>query len=299
MLKKLFCLFLALTLICSFAACDDKDSDDWDDEALEEETTSFTAPLEFEEQIIAETDEYLVKVKSIQVKENEWASSDYTLNLYFENNTDKTLYFDIDGGVVNDVSIPGYFQVELPAGKKANEALSLDTYLMEMAGITQVTKVLLLLEPSYYNEEEGTTELPAEHAAIYPEGPDAYTPYVHTPAKEEVLFYDGEDFTIRILDVIEDDGGTYCLKVYFYNKTEDSFDIFLSNSAFNDYLMDDAGYWNTRIYPESHVVHEITWDRNLLEENDIETVDKIWLQFDFELLHTWDRTTVENEFDTF
>ena len=302
MLKKLLCLLLALSLCLSFLACDEND-DDWDDD--DEETTAekdsqIPAPKNFQETTLIEEEDFLVKAKSIKVTNNEWAYQDYIINLYFENNTDHTLSFTIDGGVFNDVSVPGYYQFEIPAGKKSNDSLSFSTHLMELAGITQVTEILLYFETSYDDQETGWTELSTYATTIYPEGLSSHTPYVHTPAKDEVLFYEDEDFIVRIMDVLDEDGGVYALKVYFYNKTQETFEIFLSNSAFNDYLMGDANFWNCRIYPESHAVHELSWDRNLLEENDIETVEKIWLTFSFTNPDDWnDYISVENEFDAF
>lgn len=101
---------------------------------------STTAPA-FEEQILVETEDVLVKLTGI-VEDPIWG---YTLKVYLENRTEDDLMFSVEDAAVNGFMCDPFWAAEVREGMKANEEISFSKSDFEANGITEVTEILFTL----------------------------------------------------------------------------------------------------------------------------------------------------------
>ena len=128
-MKKFLALILALCMCFSLVACADNPPAD---DTLTPDTTitDTTGPSEDESVVdvvfnpvtLVSNDRVIFKVTSEPYRDDFWDA--YTIDVYVENPTDKTIYVAMVETSVNDCMIDPYFTVEIAEGKKANETFS-------------------------------------------------------------------------------------------------------------------------------------------------------------------------------
>jgi hypothetical protein len=128
-MKKFLALILALCMCFSLVACAG-DSPADDTSTPDTTITDITDPSEDESVVdvvfspvtLVSNDRVIFKVTSEPYRDDFWDA--YTIDVYVENPTDKTIYVAMVETSVNDCMIDPYFTIEIAEGKKANETFS-------------------------------------------------------------------------------------------------------------------------------------------------------------------------------
>ena len=163
-MKKFLTLILALCMCFSLVAC--AGNSPADDTSTPD--TTITAPSEdesvadtvFNPVTLISNDNIIFKVTSEPYRDEFWDA--YTVDVYAENPTDKTIYVAMVETSVNDCMIDPYFMVEIAEGKKTNEPLSFMKEDLDRNNITKsIDKIAfkLTIYDSDWNELYRTDEL--------------------------------------------------------------------------------------------------------------------------------------------
>lgn len=166
-MKKFLALILALCMCFSLAACA---GDPAPDTTEPDTSISETVDPSEDENVVDETvfnpvtlvsnDRVIFKVTSEPYRDNFWDA--YTVDVYVENKTDKTVYVAMVETSVNDCMIDPYFTIEIAEGKKANESFSLMKEDLDRNNITEsINKIAfkLAIYDTDWNELYRTDEL--------------------------------------------------------------------------------------------------------------------------------------------
>lgn len=133
-MKKLLVVMLCMLMVWSFAACggndastNNNDSSQTATEANNDENVNETTDDEasdnssqFEEITLFDTDAATMKVVGYEYDDT-WG---FTLKVFLENKTDKTLTFSVDEVSVNGYMIDPFWADEVAGGKKSNTEIS-------------------------------------------------------------------------------------------------------------------------------------------------------------------------------
>ena len=143
MMKRIFVLLSALTLVLSLAACGAAPSTN---ETLSNPSVSTSEPKpsqtpEFSPLTLVDNDQITVKITGIDAD----GFLGYTLKVFLENKTDKELMFSTDDVSVNGFMCDPFWASSVAAGKKANEEISFSEGDFEKNGITAVEEIVFTL----------------------------------------------------------------------------------------------------------------------------------------------------------
>lgn len=166
-MKKFLALILALCMCFSLVACAG-DPPVNDTSAPDTTITDTTNPSEDESVVdvvfspvtLVSNDRVIFKVTSEPYRDDFWDA--YTVDVYVENPTDKTIYVAMVETSVNDCMIDPYFTIEIAEGKKANKAFSFMKEDLDRNNITEsIDKIAfkLAIYDTDWNEVYRTDEL--------------------------------------------------------------------------------------------------------------------------------------------
>lgn len=166
-MKKFLALILALCMCFSLVACaGEPPTDDTSTPGMT--ITDTTDPSEDESVVdvvfnpvtLVSNDRVIFKVTSEPYRDDFWDA--YTVDVYVENPTDKTIYVAMVETSVNDCMIDPYFTIEIAEGKKANETFSFMKEDLDRNNITEsIDKIAfkLAIYDADWNELYRTDEL--------------------------------------------------------------------------------------------------------------------------------------------
>ena len=166
-MKKFLALILALCMCFSLVACAGESPAD-DTSTPGTTITETTDPSEDESVVdvvfspvtLVSNDRVIFKVTSEPYRDDFWDA--YTVDVYVENPTDKTIYVAMVETSVNDCMIDPYFTIEIAEGKKANETFSFMKEDLDRNNITEsIDKIAfkLAIYDADWNELYRTDEL--------------------------------------------------------------------------------------------------------------------------------------------
>ena len=166
-MKKFLALILALCMCFSLVACAGAPAPD-----TTEPNTSISETIDpsedetavdevvFNPVTLVSNDRVIFKVTSEPYRDDFWDA--YTVDVYVENPTDKTIYVAMVETSVNDCMIDPYFTIEIAEGKKANETFSFMKEDLDRNNITKsIDKIAfkLAIFDADWNELYRTDEL--------------------------------------------------------------------------------------------------------------------------------------------
>ena len=166
-MKKFLALILALCMCFRLVAC--ADNPPADDTSTPDTTITDTTDPSKDEPVVdvvfspvtlVSNDRVIFKVTSEPYRDDFWDA--YTIDVYVENPTDKTIYVAMVETSVNDCMIDPYFTVEIAEGKKANETFSFMKEDLDRNNITEsIDKIAfkLAIYDADWNEVYRTDEL--------------------------------------------------------------------------------------------------------------------------------------------
>lgn len=295
-MKKYLALLLALILVLTFAACggekaDDKtpDSDpvlqtedNFEKEpapssAAEEKTTEESpkagAEIAFEEVIVVDNDECLIKIVDID-PDNMWG---YTLQAYLENKSSEISYmFSVVTASVNGVQSDPLFASEVAPGKKENAGISFMDSTLEENGITEYTDIELIFKV-YDSDDWSADDVAYETAKIYPLGEEKAVRFVRDAQAADNLIIDNEHVSVTVTGYEIDDIWGYTANLYLVNKTDLELMFSVDGVSVNGYMADP--FYATSVYPEKSAFSSMYWSDETFAENGITEVEEIEFTF--------------------
>jgi len=166
-MKKFLALILALCMCFSLVACagdpapDTTEPDTSISETVDpSEDETAVDEVVFNPVTLVSNDRVIFKVTSKPYRDDFWDA--YTVDVYVENPTDKTIYVAMVETSVNDCMIDPYFTIEIAEGKKANETFSFMKEDLDRNNITEsIDKIAfkLAIYDADWNELYRTDEL--------------------------------------------------------------------------------------------------------------------------------------------
>ena len=295
-MKKIIALLLALLLVFSLAACggekEEKEGGKLQIDIKKDETFNpedYLSDYYFPETVLKDNNVATAKILSIDPK-GDWG---FTLELYLENKTDKTLMFSVEDAAINHVLVDPFFATELSAGQKVTEEVAFSNETIAEYGIENVAKITFTLSATDAEDFAADPYLD-EPCTIYPYGQGAYEEvFQYTPGENELVVFDTEDCTMIITGIDPGNMWGYAAKVYIENKTDMTLMISADNAALNDFDMDPL--WAVEVPAHRQGFSEITWFSEDLEDQGIETVEKIWLEISVSNWDDWMADDILNE----
>lgn len=281
--------FLTMLLAATLSGCGGEKTNVGDEtqqvteteKETEERTEEETEDVAFNtEGIIEETvliDENNIKVTATELN---YTKYDAELSIVIENNSDKDLNFSsyacksINGYMMHS----GYFEVDVAAGKKANEVLQFRLKELQTYGITEIADIQLgiVTEDDDYNEVKyDPKQIKTALADSYDYETDTYQAAMKDKVIEDLFdytveyyeedeLYNQNDLRIVSKAVIEDDEGKKVVFLEFINDSSEIRWCRFTDVRFNNLVVSD-GIWTTAaLNPKSREIVEL--DTSLMLE---------------------------------
>lgn len=160
-MRKLFCAAMAVLLSLSTAACGSGNADAQTSASVNSDaatgitnqttavtTQSTTTETAFEEIMLVENDDITFTITAV-TEDPVWG---YTLRVYMENKTDKTLMFSLIDTSVNGFMCDPFWAETVAAGKRSNSGISWLSSDFEDNGIVDVEDIAFTLRVYDYND---------------------------------------------------------------------------------------------------------------------------------------------------
>ncbi len=257
---------------------DDAATEEADEEQVEEpeepeeskEPETGMEEVTIEEQVLVEQDG--VKITATGMTEDTiWGEG---VMLLIENDTDKNVRVGCTALIVNNYMITDLFSTSVAAGKKVNEAMYFTSNQLEAAGITNVGQIEIYF--SIYDADTFKKLFDPERVVIETSAFD----HMDTEAEagvtgKELYNQDG----IRIVGQYVDENSIWGAAVLLYieNTSGKNVQIGCDNMSINGFMV--SPMFASTVYDGKKSFDDITIFSSNLEENGIETVEDIELNF--------------------
>lgn len=285
-MKKLLALLLALIMLLSFAACesgstnddddDDKKSSASDSKKDDDDKNKFGDDEgfpEIEEIEVVDNDECIIRITGIEEDEIFGPS----MNLYLENKSDDVIYsFSIDSSSINGVEASLFLYEDVQPGKKSNVTVRM--YMMDYEGedldigkFSDIALTFCVRESDDYSADP----VALETVHVYPYGEDEAIVYEYEADDDDVVLVDNEYATVIATDFIvpKNAYNGFVIAMYMENKTDVELLLSSEDDSVNGYMIES--YFSQNIQPGNVAIGYMTWDKESLENNDIENVEEI------------------------
>lgn len=284
MKRQVISVLLLLAILCSFAGCvieseqpigtqssdtvaatDGKDSESTDtDETTQAETSEVT---------VAETVVYDENNIKITVKELTEDFMGKGLKFLVENGTDKNITLSVDDVIINGITVNCAGYIDVSAGKKTNDVITVYNETLETAGI----------------ETFATISFPDAHIV----DTDSYDTLFKTPFTVETsvakeykqnidetgdVVYDENGIKV-IAKVLQDELIGKSVLLLVENTTDKDFIVQAENISVNGYTI-TAWLYDT-VFGDTVRFSEIDLSSTDLEENDIEDIENVTFSLEF------------------
>lgn len=250
-------------------------TDDTQDDAANDEIT-------IEEQVLFEQD-------GIKVTATGWETDPIWgdgVKLLIENDSNLNVGVGCNALIVNDYMISDLFSSPVAAGKKANETLELSSSQLKAAGIETIGQIEIYFH--VYNSDSYETLFNPEKAVIKTSLYDSMDTSADVSG-EELYNQDG----IKIVGQYVDENSFWGTAVLLYieNNSGRNVGISCDNMSINDFMV--SPLFSSTVYDGKKAVDDITIFSSDLENNGIESVDTIEVNF-----HIYDADSYNTICDT-
>lgn len=229
-------------------------------------------------------EQVLVEKKDITITATEYVTDSFWgdgIKVVIENNSKKDVTISCDALIVNDYMITDLFATEVAAGKKANETVYLSSYELDAAGIDVVGKI-----ETYFSADDSDTYDTVFQNAYAQIETSEFDQMDETPNDVGTELYNKNGVRIVGKTVDEDSFWGTAILLYCENTTGKNIGISVDNMSINGYMMDPL--FTTEVYAEKKAIDDITVFSSDLEDNGIESIETIELQFHIYNLDTYD-----------
>ena len=196
----------------------------------------------------------------------------YSVKVYLENNTDKTLMYSVEDASINGVMSDPFWASEVQPGKKSNESFAFSSTSLNEAGISDVTEIEFQL--NIHDSEDYSAEyLVQDIFKIYPLGEENAVVTERTTEGSDVVLFESDDCKMTVIGYDPDSIFGYAVKVYLENKTYKMLMFSIDDASINGFMADP--FWATTVAAGKRSYNDITWSSSVLEENKIENIESI------------------------
>lgn len=235
-----------------------------------------------EEQILLEQDG--IKITATGMEEDSiWGEG---VKLLIENNTEKNIGVGCNALIVNDYMITDLFSTSVAAGKKANEVMYMSSTELEAAGISNIGQIEIYFH--IYDGDNFETILDADRVVIQTSQYENMDTENSQDGKE-LYNQDG----IRIVGKYVDEGSFWGTAVLLYieNTSGRNIGVGCDDMSINGFMV--TPYFSCTVYDGKKALDDITIMSSDLEQNGIESVDELEVNF-----HIYDVDSYETITDT-
>lgn len=255
----------------------DETTNDATEEAKEPSKEPSSAAVTIEKQVLVNQDDIVITATEY-TSDAIWGDG---IKLLIENNSDTNVTVSTNALIVNNYMSTDIFVAEVAAGKKSNETMYLTSTSLEAAGIDSVGQVEIyfhVYESSSYEDILSTdivTIQTSKYADMDTTSNDAGTE----------LYNEGG---IRIVGKTVDENSFWgtAILLYMENTSGTNVGIQCTNMSINGFMM--TPYFSCNVYDGKKSINDITIMSSELEENGIESIDKVELQFNIYDVVTFD-----------
>lgn len=247
----------------------DDDSKSKSTEATESEIDEVVeATVSIDEQVLLDQ-EGIVITASEYVSDAIWGDG---IKLLIENNTTSDVTVGCNALIVNEYNISDLFISDIAAGKKANETMYLSSTELDAAGIEVVGQVEIYFH--IYDSSSYDTIFDSDCVTIQT---SEYANMDTTPNDSGTELYN--DNGIRIVGKTVDENSFWGTAILLYceNNSGKNVDILVEDMSINGFMM--SPYFYTTVYDGRKSIDDITIFSSDLEDNGIESIDEVELQF--------------------
>ena len=246
------------------------DEDKKTDITVDSGATSVAEDNEFtiEEQVLWESDG--VKVTATGVEHSSIFGD--SIKILVENNSDKDIRLDVEDIIVNDYMIDSYAYVEVSAGNKSNDEITLSTNDLEASGIDTIGKIecyMKILDSDTY-DTINTSD------CITMKTSDFDSMDVTNNMDGTLLFeHDG----VKIVGKYVDEDSFWGMSVLFYieNNSDQIVRISADDVAVNGFMITES--FSQIVYPNKKSMSNMVLFDSSLEENGVTEINEIELVF--------------------
>ncbi len=203
-----------------------------------------------------------------------------------KNNTEKNIGVGCNALIVNDYMITDLFSTSVAAGKKANEVMYMSSTELEAAGISNIGQIEVYFH--IYDGDNFETILDADRVVIQTSQYENMDTENSQDGKE-LYNQDG----IRIVGKYVDEGSFWGTAVLLYieNTSGRNIGVGCDDMSINGFMV--TPYFSCTVYDGKKALDDITIMSSDLEQNGIESVDELEVNF-----HIYDVDSYETITDT-
>lgn len=233
-----------------------------------EQKSGSVQAVTIDEQILLEQND--IKITAVGMEEDSiWGEG---IKLLIENNSDRNIGVGCSALIVNDYMLSDLFFVSVAAGKKANDTMYLSSNQLEAAGISNVGQIEIYFH--LYDSDSWETLFDSECAVIQTSAYDSMDSIAAVEG-EELYNQDG----VRIVGQYVDENSFWGMAVLLYieNTSGQNVGVSCDNMSINGFMV--SPLFSSTVYDGKKAFDDITIFSSDLEENEIESVDEIELNF--------------------
>ena len=234
----------------------------------EEAKETDAVDVTIEEQVLVDQDG--VKVTALEyVKDDIWGDG---IKVQVENNTDKNITVSCKALIVNNYMISDLFSSEVASGKKSNETIYLSSSELKAAGIETVGQVEVYFR--VYDSDSWDDIFVTDDVVIKTSEYDNMDTTPNDTGHE--LYNEGG---IKIVGKTVDENSFWgsAILLYIENNADRNVSISVDNMSINGFMTEP--YFSTTVYAGKMAIDDITVMSSDLEENGIESIDEVELEF--------------------
>lgn len=263
-MKKILALLLSVLMVLSFAACGGDKKDASEGGEKKDKLPEMNAQA-----VVADTDDYYIEITGM---EDSFLGTELSVSL--ENRMDEACVFSLDSLVVNGVECTCLMYVEVEAGKKATDTITVFDDDLEMIGMSEYTDMQFVFSVS----DTEYAELDSFEFGFYPYGEENASKFVREEKSSDVVVMDNEYVTVTMIDAKDDEFLGYSVYFYVENKTDETLSLSADGVSVNDIMTEP--YFFVYVNAGCNAVVDMNWSD--LDEKSITDVEKI----EFELSAT-------------
>ena len=256
----------------------DKEDDKEDDKNDGKDDTKTEQPVDvsIEETVVYDENDIKITVTGL---EEGWSGMD--VKVLVENNTEDDVYLSVDTVIVNGVTMYGSGYVEVSAGQKANDTLTIYSDELERAGVVNIATIQFV-DARIVNADTYDTLFEFQFEVVTSLGED----YVQTVYDEGEVVYDEDGITVIMQGMYEEEYYGTHVQILVINDTDKDIVVEVEDVNVNGYTMDAWLY--DSVYAGTVCYCLLDLYESELEENEITEVETIEMEI---VLIDWDTYT--------
>lgn len=230
--------------------------------------TSDSAKVTIEEQVLVNQDDIIITAKEY-VSDSIWGDG---IKVLIENNSDTDVTVGCTALIVNDYMVTDLFASEIAAGKKANDTIYFSSSELKASGIDTVGKI----EIYFHVYDSGTWDDIFDTDCITIQTSE-YANMDTALDEEGTVLYNEEGIKIVGKAVDENSFWGTAILLYCENTSGQNIGISVEDMSINGFMM--TPFFYTTVYDGKKSIDDITVFSSDLEENGIESIEQVELEF--------------------